>query len=133
MFVHLFVFSAVGALAFLCLWEFRRYRLAADDPSGFPYPRARLVRRELTSLLGIAILIGLVYRPSGLSPSGDLAWYGVCLLLTFLVLYLAVRDLREASAAAIELRRRFQEHTAEQLEELFEESRSARDRRKRRR
>jgi hypothetical protein len=122
MLTNLFVFTAVGALAFLCLWELRRYRLAAEDASIFPYPRSRLIRRELTSLIGIAVLLGLAFRPRGLTTGQELIWYGGCLVLTFVVLFLALRDLRESSAAAVEAHRRFQAQTAAQLEELFDEA-----------
>jgi peptidoglycan/LPS O-acetylase OafA/YrhL len=117
--------AAAGGLVFLSLWEFRRYRLAQDDPSGLPYPRSRLIRRCVTAGLGVAILLGLALKPADFTPGQDLSWYGVCMILTLLVLYLAVKDLREASVAAVEAHRRYQEQTVRQLDGLLEEARRA--------
>jgi len=129
----LFVFACMGALVFLCIWELRRFTMAREDPAALPYPRARLIRRELTALLGIAILAGLAFKPDSLSDGQDLAWYGVCMILTLIVLLLAVQDLREASLAAVDAHRQFQEKAAEHIEELLQESRRVSKKRKRRR
>lgn len=122
----------MGALVFLCLWEWRRFSAAREDASILPYPRSRLIRRELTALLGISILAGLAFKPGALSDGQDLAWYGVCMILTLVVLFLAVKDLREASLAAVDAHREFQAQAAEHFEELIEESHRASRKRKRR-
>lgn len=129
----LFIFACMGALLFLCIWEFRRFTIARNESFTLPYPRSRFIRRELTALLGIAILTGLAFKPESLTDGQDLAWYGVCMILTLLVLLFAVRDLREASLAAVDAHRQFQEQAAEHFEELIEESRRASKKPKRRR
>jgi hypothetical protein len=121
----IFLFAAAGGLFFLSLLEFRRYRLALDDPSALPYPRSRLLRRWLTAALGMAILLGLALKPDDLPPGRDLVWYGACMILTLAVLYLALRDLREASVAAVAAHRQYQEQTVRQLEGLLDEARRA--------
>jgi hypothetical protein len=120
-----FLVAAAGGLVFLSLWEFRRYRMAHDDPSGLPYPRSRLIRRWVTAGLGVAILLGLALKPGWLSPGQDLLWYGLSMILTLGVLYLALKDLREASVTAVEAHRHYQEHTVRQLEGLLDEARQA--------
>lgn len=123
----------MGALLFLCIWELRRFIAAREESSSIPYPRSRLIRRELTALLGIAVLAGLAFKPGGLSEGQDLAWYGVCMILTLVVLFIAVQDLREASVAAVDAHREFQAQAAEHFQELIEESRRVSRKKKRRR
>ncbi len=115
----------MGALLFLCIWEFRRYRASDEDSTALAYPGARLLRRELTAILGIIILFGLAFKPESLTNTQDLLWYGGCMILTMVVILFAVYDLREASRAALEAQREFQRRAADHFEGILEESRQA--------
>lgn len=129
---NLFLFSSMSALVFLCLWEWRRYRIAREESGDWPYPRRRLIRRWFTAFLGLIILAGMAFKPPTLTISQDLQWYGACMVFALIVLYLAIIDLREAGSEALEAQRTFQNHAERQLRGLIEESGNSRTGRRRR-
>lgn len=120
MIANLFLFGAVGALLFMAGFEVRRYRLARTEPSAFPYPRSRLVRRATNAALAMAILLGLALKPDGRAPAYDLLWYAGCMVLTLLLLLNTLRDLRESGGAAVAAHHEFQRQAADQLRDLIE-------------
>lgn len=120
MIVNLFLFGAVGALLFMAGFEVRRYQHARVEPSAFPYPRSRLVRRVTNAALAMAILLGLAFKPDGRSPAHDLLWYAGCMLLTLFLLLITLRDLRESGVAAVAAHHEFQRQAADQLRDLIE-------------
>lgn len=115
--------GTIGVVLFLAFFEWRRYRLhQTESEDGIVYPLSRLLRREAVLFLILAIVIGFALRPADLPPSTELIWVGVCLIGSILVVWLAIRDLRETSASMAQLREQFQKNTAEDLQKIYDEA-----------
>ena len=105
----------------LGLVELRRYRLFKDDES-LAYPKSRLIRRQAVTVLALGVIVAMGFKPEGQTPIFDLSWYGACLIGTFVIAVLALRDLRETSVDVIEMRKKLQSDTEEQLRGLLDEA-----------
>lgn len=111
----------VGVVIFSGLWEFRRYHLYKDDET-LAYPKSRLIRREVVAALALGVILAVTYNPAGQSPAFDLLWYGACLVGTFAIGVIALRDLRETSVDVLAMRRELQADTEKQLSGLLKKA-----------
>ncbi|MCE5229795.1 hypothetical protein LLG95_09395 [bacterium] len=125
----MFTIIMIGALAFLSIVEIARYRTAADDE--IPYPRRRLVSRLGISAVFIVVLLAMAldnhYR---MPPVPRLFYLGGIVVLMLFGVFLIARELSATSRAALEHTQALNNAAADNIVQLIEESRKAKDRRK---
>lgn len=123
MIAHAFTFLVVGVTLFWAAKEAFAYRAAKTDREMLVYPKSRLTRRLGNCGLILVLVALMQLDPKAMSVGGAATWAVACFSLLGVVVYVAMRDLHEASVAAVGEYRRFQRDFEDRVKAAIETKR----------
>ena len=122
MFENIVYAFSLTLIAWLALREVLAFRVAASDGTeGLSYPKKRLIRRLAVAILFAGVLLGLKFKPEGLSPADNLIWYGVCLAAVLVIMILAFRELHATSIDVVRENQQFRREAERQIRKTVAE------------